>query len=425
MKARLPGMIILIMFVVSLFVIGAIGFIDIQKVPQDEINDFVDHVDKVVSDNMTTKQIGAMAVCIIHDGEVKFSKGYGYQDAEKTIPVSEDTLFQVASVSKPFTAWGIMKLVENGTLDLDTPVTTYIPDWQFPLSEFDENGVTIRRMLSHSSGIANVGGYSGVENIEDLQTLEESLISANDAKNEDVRIIYQPGTKYQYSGGAYTLMQYLIEQVTNQSFEDFMQEQIFHPLGMENSSYSQTPESYKSLAVVFDNQGNPVPSRYFASQSAAGLKTTVSDLSKWALAMISVYADSIQNGILDENTLRLMYQPQSEPESKLPYGLGYMVQEVGGPQKILEVSHTGHNLPNWYALVATLPEEGEGLIILTNSADGLLVRNRLHSDWLIWSCGRDSFGNRIDRMINAALYVLPVFIICTVLILIWCKFRKH
>jgi D-alanyl-D-alanine carboxypeptidase len=279
-------------------------------------------------------------------------------------------------------------------------------------------------MLSHSSGIANVGGYSGVEKLEDLQTLEESLISANDARGEGVRIVYQPGSKYVYSGGAYTLLQYVIERTTGQPFETYMQEQILDPLKMENSSFVRDKTAHENLAVVYDNAGNPVPAHYFASQAAAGLYTTIGDLSKWALAILSAYDESIENNVLNPETLKSMFQPQESPKSLLPYGLGYMIQEIGS-NKTLEVSHTGGNLPNWHSVVTTLPEKGEGLIVLTNTAGGLSLRQKLQSDWLIWACGQDSFGNRINRMINAGIYVVPGFLIGMVAVLAWGRLRKR
>jgi CubicO group peptidase (beta-lactamase class C family) len=409
---------------ISVLIVAVSGFVDIPKVKQGDVDAFAGYVDKTVSDYISRNGKGAVAIGIIHNGKIFLVKGYGYQDAEQKIPVTEDTVFQVASISKSFTAWAIMDLVEEGVLELDQPVTKYIPDWHFPPSDFDENEVTIRRMLSHSSGIANVGGYAGVEKREDLQTLHESLISANDARGEGVRIVYQPGSKYDYSGGAYTLLQYVIEQTTGQPFERYMQEKILDPLKMEHSSFSYDKTAHENLAVVYDNAGIPVPAHYFASQAAAGLYTTIGDISKWALAILSAYDEKINNPVLNPETLKSMFQPQKAPKSLLPYGLGYMIQEIG-TNKTLEVSHTGGNLPNWHSVVTTLPEKGEGLIVLTNTAGGLSLRKQLQTDWLIWVCGEDSLGGRINRMIDAGIYVVPGFLISMAAILVWGRLRKR
>lgn len=424
MKSGSSIKIISILFLISVLIVAAFGFFDIPKAKQGDVNAFAGYVDKTVTDYIRRNGKGAVAVCIIHDGKIFLIKGYGYQDAEQNVPVTENTVFQIASISKSFTAWAIMDLVEQGVLELDQPVTRYIPDWHFPPSDFNENDVTIRRMLSHSSGIANVGGYAGVEKLEDLQTLEESLVSANDARGEGVRIVYQPGSKYEYSGGAYTLLQYAIEQTTGQPFERYMKEKVLDPLKMENSSFVRNETVQENLAVVFDNTGNPVSAHYFAAQAAAGLYTTVGDLSKWALAILSAYDDKIANPVLDPETLKSMFQPQKNINSLLPYGLGFMIQEVGS-NKTLEVSHTGGNLPNWHSIVTTLPEKGEGLIVLTNTAGGLSLRKQLQTDWLIWACGQDSFGGRMNRMIDAGIYVVPGFLIGMVAVLVWGRFRKQ
>jgi D-alanyl-D-alanine carboxypeptidase len=424
MKSVSSIKIISILFLISILIVAASGFIDLPKAKQGDVNAFASYVDKTVTDYISRNGKGAVAIAIIHDGKIFTIKGYGYQDAEQKVPVTENTVFQVASISKSFTAWGIMNLVEDGVLELDQPVTKYIPDWHFPPSDFDENEVTIRRTLSHSSGIANVGGYSGVEKLEDLQTLEESLVSANDARGEGVRIVYRPGSQYVYSGGAYTLLQYVIEQTTGQTFETYMQEKILDPLKMKHSSFSYEPAAHENLAVVYDNLGNPVPAHFFASQAAAGLYTTVGDLSKYALAILSAYDEKIENNVLTPETLKSMFQPQKSINSLLPYGLGFMIQEIG-PNKTLEVSHTGGNLPNWHSVVTTLPEKGEGLIVLTNFAGGLSLRQKLQSEWLIWVNGQDSTGGRINRMINAGFYAVPGFLIGMAVVLVWGWFRKR
>ncbi len=414
-----------ILFLISILIIASFGFVDIPKAKQGDVDAFAGYVDRTVSDYVSRNGKGAVAVGIIHDGKIFRIKGYGYQDAEQHFPVTEGTVFQVASISKSFTAWAVMDLVEQGVIELDQPISRYVPDWQFPPSDYDENEVTIRRMLSHSSGIANVGGYSGVEKLEDLQTLEESLVSANDARGEAVRIIYRPGSQYVYSGGAYTLLQYVIEQTTGQSFETYMQEKVLDPLKMNNSSFVHNGKARENLAVVYDNYGNPVPARYFASQAAAGLYTTVDDLSRWALAILSAYDNEIGNPVLNPETMKLMFEPQKDIKNPLPYGLGFMIQEIG-PDKTLEVSHTGTNMPNWHSIVTTLPEKGEGLIVLTNTAGGRSLRQQLRSDWLIWVNGQDSFGNRLNRMLDIAIYVVPGFLIGIAAVLVrgWLLRRK-
>ena len=132
-------------------------------------------------------------------------------------PVDRDTLFQVASMGKWITAWGVMRLVEHGKLDLDTPVSRYLTRWSLPDSEFDNDGVTVRRLLSHTAGLTDGLGYMGFPPGQAVEPLEASLSHAADADpgtDGRTRVGVQPGSGFQYSGGGYTLLQLLIEEVS-------------------------------------------------------------------------------------------------------------------------------------------------------------------------------------------------------------------
>ena len=135
-------------------------------------------------------------------------------------PVDGDTVFQAASISKTLTAWGVMRLVEQGALELDAPVGRYLTRWQLPPSPYNHDGVTIRRLLSHTAGLS-LHGYPGIAPEQPLPTLEESL-SGGHPGAEDVRVVSEPGTTYAYSGGGYTLLQLVVEEVTGEKdFERF------------------------------------------------------------------------------------------------------------------------------------------------------------------------------------------------------------
>ena len=160
--------------------------------------------------------VGNFAMTIIEDGKV--SKDFFYSIDE---PVNEHTVFQVASVSKWITSFGVLKLVEQGKLDLDTPIDDYLTRWHLPESEFDNRKVTIRRLLSHSSGLVDDLGYSGFTPDQTPQTIEASLTKAADGFYSEgiARVGFEPGSQYMYSGAGYTILQLLIEEVSGQSFQ--------------------------------------------------------------------------------------------------------------------------------------------------------------------------------------------------------------
>ncbi len=144
--------------------------------------------------------------------------------------VDGETLFQVASMSKWITAWGVMTLVEAGKLDLDAPVSTYLSRWSLPESEFDNSGVTVRRLLSHTAGLTDGLGYGGFAPGQPVQPIEASLTRAADASpgaDGAVRVGIEPGSAFEYSGGGYTLLQLIVEEVSGQSFNDYMRSAVF------------------------------------------------------------------------------------------------------------------------------------------------------------------------------------------------------
>ncbi|MEQ1491323.1 MAG: serine hydrolase, partial [Terricaulis sp.] len=165
-------------------------------------------------------------------------------------PVDRDTLFQVASLSKWVTAWGVMTLVDEGRIDLDAPISTYLTRWHLPDGAFDETQVTARRLLSHTAGLTDGLGYGGFTPGQTVQGLEDSLTHASDASPDAdgrVRVGAEPGENFLYSGGGYALLQLVIEEVSGEPFNDYMQRAVLSPLGMTRSTFV-LPEGATNVA---------------------------------------------------------------------------------------------------------------------------------------------------------------------------------
>lgn len=169
---------------------------------------------------------------IMKDGKVEKEIFFSHNK-----PVDRNTIFQVSSLSKIVSAVGIMKLVELGKIDLDTPVSKYLKRWKLPPSEFDNEEVTVRRLLSHTAGLTDGLGYNGFKSKDSVQTIEGSLTKAKDTDNIQVKVGIEPCSKWKYSGGGFTLLQLLVEETSGQAFNDFMQDSLFTPLKMNSSSY--------------------------------------------------------------------------------------------------------------------------------------------------------------------------------------------
>ncbi len=257
--------------------------------------------------------VGNLAMTLIENG--KASKSFFYS---KDKPINENTVFPVASVSKWVTSFGVLKLVEQGKLDLDKPVDNYLTRWHLPKSEFDNKKVTVRKLLSHSSGLIDDLGYDGFKPNETVQTIEESLTKASDTEYSDgIAIVgYEPGSKYMYSGAAYTILQLLIEEISGQSFQEYMTKEVFEPLKMENSTFVLTEKPNIQLAQIYKEDGTTRQMNKFTALAAASLFTSIADLTKFLEANIS------SNTVLSKETIAKMSISETFINDIGVYGLG-------------------------------------------------------------------------------------------------------
>lgn len=377
-----------------------------------------DALDALVPGLLSAYNIPGAAVALVHEGRLYSASGYGLADVASDTKVTPETLFQVASVSKPVSAWGVMKLVETGLVDLDAPVDTYLTRWHLPPSEFDESQVTIRRLLSHSAGLS-LHGYPGFEPDQTLPTLEESLSGATGGSG-DVRIVAQPGEKFSYSGGGYTLLQLLVEEVSGQPFSDYMQQQVLNPLGMERSSFDILPSKGVVTASAYDASGQQLPLYNFTARAAAGLYTSASDLGRFvAAAMPTVSGDLPGRGLLSPTTVAEMLSaavPLSGSNAAMgdSFGLGYSVENTS--DEILVASHSGGNR-GWRSYIGLAPQTGEGIVILTNSDGGTNVIYPVLRLWAPWAgLGQLKLVRFIDQIETAVLAAAAVL---GGLLLIW------
>jgi len=346
------------------------------------LSELLEKLDAEVPGWLEQASVPGAAVAVIRNGEVVATRGYGYADVEKSIPVTPTTGFNIGSISKTIAAWGVMTLVERGELDLDAPVDRYLTRWQLPDSEFDEKGVTIRRLLSHTAGLS-LHGYPGWGPDDVLPTIEESLSGKTNGPGA-VYLIMEPGTQWKYSGGGYTLAQLIVEEVTGESFEDYVREAVLRPLGMVNSDFRLSDELMSRSSLAYDERGLPTPNPRFTEQAAAGLHTTVEDLAKFAAAaMATDDGDARGRGVLKAETVELMLTPA--PASNLTYGLGYAatLRSTGRQGR----GHGGSNR-GWQATFEVIPETRDGIVVLTNSSIGSRAFQRIVQTWDQWLAGQ-------------------------------------
>ena len=356
-----------------------------EKINAEE---FLQDIDEQIPQLLSDFNVPGAALCIIHDGKVVLQKGYGLSNVSEGTEVSTTTGFNIGSISKTVSAWGIMKLVEEGKIGLDDPAEKYLSRWKLPESEFDPDGVTIRRLLSHTAGLS-LHGYPGWSPNDTLPTIEESLNGKNNGPGR-VEIIMEPGTQWKYSGGGYTILQLVIEEVTGSKFEDFMQSEVLAPLGMSNSSFTIDDQIMKHSSAEYDAFGNRIDFELFTAQAAAGFHTTIEDFTRFVFANLNLNGQSLLTG----SNIELMMSPA--PSSDDRYGLGYQVDAFRGTSEILR-GHSGANT-GWHAVFEVNPRTNDALIMFTNGGAGYNIYRQIFCEWVSWKYNAELGGGCISRI---------------------------
>jgi CubicO group peptidase (beta-lactamase class C family) len=340
--------------------------------------------------------------------------------------VNSETLFQVASVSKWISAWGVMTLVEAGKIDLDAPIATYLTRWSLPESEFDNSKVTVRRLLSHTAGLTDGLGYAGFAPGPKVQSLEESLTGATDASpgaDGRVRVGLAPGTKWRYSGGGYTLLQLMIEEVSGEAFESYMQRVVFQPLGMNRSTFAVDPDNLPNVAPLFDLQGKKLTHHRFTALAAACLYTTASDMTRFIQAHLTGPSGELAGrGVLKPETLKLMRQPHASQMGADIWGLGTMLYAPNGAGDFI-IGHDGKRQPAINTAVRLNPATGDGIVVLQSGNQ--LLATKVAGEWVFWQTGTIDFlmFTLVAKKMITIVFIGWGLIILTALFIGWRRSR--
>ncbi len=318
-------------------------------------------------ERMARYKVPGFGVALIENGEIAATRGFGVLEVGGSDPVTGETLFQAASISKAVSAMAALHLVEAGMLDLDADVNEALRSWHVPENEHTRTRkVTLRGLLSHTAGLT-VRGFRGYRNGRKLPTLQQVLDGEPPANSKPVRVFQEPGTAYRYSSGSDMVVQQLLEDVTGEPFADLMQELIFDKLGMAHSAFEQPlSEAYAAgAATAHRKNGEPVPRRWhiYPELAAAGLWTTPSDLARLVIEVLRSCAGE-SNAVLSAQMTRQMLTPPMGW-----YGLGFFVTEMEGG--------TRFHRPGWnegyHSFMGGHIGTGHGMVWMTNGENGMLL----------------------------------------------------
>lgn len=313
-----------------------------------------------IVDRMKFYKIPSVSITIINNGKIEWARSYGYADITDKRKPNENTLYQVASITKSVNSLGIMRLVQDGKLSLSTDIRDYLKTWTFPDNEFSKGKtITLKNLLSHTAGLS-VHGFIGYSTSDSIPTINQILNGVRPANNEAVKPIYPPGEHFEYSGGGSVVIRKILDDNISTNYDSLMQALVLKPLKMTNSTFSQPlPSSYKNFAYAYDKNMQLIEGNYYIypEQSAGGLWSTATDIAKFILC--------IQNELTDNHSLFINKYLAEEMLTPVlnEYALGFGIIEKGGEKYFWHEGESYGFNSIYYGSFTT----GKGVVILTNA----------------------------------------------------------
>jgi len=350
----------------AVFAIAAAILIAIPRVrcqePETDYRPALQKLQDAITYEVEQKQLPAFSIALVDGEHTVWADGFGYQDAAQQVPATANTIYRVGSVSKLFTDIAVMQAVEGGKLDLNAPLTTYLPElrsvnrWDVP--------ITLRQLMSHQSGMVRespVGNY-----FDPTQpTLQETIASLNQTS-----LVYQPETRTKYSNAAIAVVGAVLEAVTDSAHPELVKSKILDPLGMHDSSFVIDGVASDKVATgwmwTYDGRRFEAPAFLLGTGPAGNLYSSVLDLSKFLRWMLADVKAATGHPILKLETYQLMTTPiQDRGGRSQGFGLGFHVQELDG---YVKVGHGGA-VYGFSTQLEALPERELG-VVAAASLDG-------------------------------------------------------
>jgi len=328
-----------------------------------------------IQERMKFYKVPGVSVAVINDFKIEWAKAYGVKDTETNEPVTTETLFQAGSISKPVAAMAALKKVEQGKIALDEDINNKLTTWKIPDNEFTANKkVTLANLLSHTGGLT-VHGFPGYAPDEKIPTLPQILDGVKPANTAAVRVNFEPGTRFRYSGGGVTIAQLAIMDIEKKPYPQIARETVLGPLKMTNSTYEQPlpAETRKKAATGYRGDGKAVAGKIhvYPEMAAAGLWTTPTDLAKFAIeSQLSLAGKS--NKVLSKEMTAKMVSPFIPSD---PVGLGFFSEKHGAG------TYFGHGGADegFRAQLLVHRDKGYGAVVMVNSDNGQLMSEIVRS----------------------------------------------
>lgn len=332
-----------------------------------------------LAERMKHYNVAGLSVAVIDNYQIVWAKGYGYADKKEDRKVTTSTLFEPGSISKSLNAVGILRLAQEGKLDLYQDINQYLVNWKFPYDTVSHGKkITTAQLLSHTAGLT-VHGFPGYHRDSAIASVTDILDGRAPSNTEAVRSYTEPGKEVRYSGGGILITQQMLTDLTKQRYEQYMYEHVFRPLGMTNSSYNQPPSvaQSKNLATGYKSNGDEVPGKYFVypEKAAAGLWTTPTDICKYLVEMQLAY-NGKSSKLLNQEMVNLHVTPY-----KNDVAMGTFLQDRNG-EKYFVHSASNEGFTGYFLAGLT---NGKGVALFVNSEDGYVLLELLNSIALVYN----------------------------------------
>ncbi len=375
-----------------------VATIDPEKDPIQEVETHLTTRVHITGDSTWTIQermehygVPGVSLAVIHNGEIAWTKTYGVMDKDDKTPVTGSTLFQAASISKPVTAYGALRLVEQGKIKLTEDINSYLQSWKIPENDFSkEKPVTLKNLLNHTAGIT-VHGFLGYSPDQEVPSLIQVLNGAPPANSAAAVVDKVPEGSFRYSGGGYNIVQQMMIDVEGKSFPEIMNAQVLKPLEMSSSTYEQPlpADKLKLAATGYLPDGSMTKGKRhtYPEMAPAGLWTTAEDLAKFAINIQKTLKGEGEKALSQEMTT-MMLTPFVEAYT----GLGIFLLDRKGD---VYFEHGGWNEGFSSQLVAH-KDKGYGVVVMTNSNHPEFIGELIRSVALAY--GWDNYFPVYDAM---------------------------
>jgi CubicO group peptidase (beta-lactamase class C family) len=308
-----------------------------------------------------------LAFGVVRGGSVEFFSAHGLADIDTGTPVTEDTVFRIASITKTFTAIAVMQLVERGLVDLDAPANDYLRAYRLVPRDAGWRPATVRHLLTHTAGIDEQVPRSAALRRDFGVSVAMGRPVPTLAEYYRGRLVLgaEPGTRFRYSDHGPATVGQIVEDVSGRTLDDYLREQVFSPLGMTHTDLVRSERVSPGLATGYVlRAGGPraVPERQVVTAAAGAAYSTPRDMARYLEALLGGGANA-QGSVLGPATLATMFQPHYQPDPRLPgIGLAFLRTIAGGH---LVVEHQGI-LPGFKSQIFVAPDDGVGVMAFTN-----------------------------------------------------------